>query len=59
MQEAHFVIPKPEAVAPGLKRVNEIKEHLEHGGYAITPDWVEARSLATVASIILQEVLDA
>lgn len=59
MQEAHFVIPNPAAVAPGLKRVNEIKEHLENGGYAVTPDWVESRSLATVASIILQEVLDA
>ncbi len=58
MQEAHFVIPKPEAVAPGLTRVNEIKDQLEHGGYAITPGWVEARSLATVASIILQEVLE-
>ena len=58
MQEAHFVIPKPAAVAPGLRRVKEIKAQLEQGGYAITPDWVEACSLATVAALILQEVLE-
>ena len=58
MQNCHFVIPKPEAVPEGLQKAREILDTLLNGGYAINQDFVEARSLATVACIVLQEVLD-
>ena len=57
MQDCHFVIPKPEAVSDGLKRSKEILDDLLNGGYEINQDFVEARSLATVATIVLEEVL--
>lgn len=56
MQNCHFVIPKPEAVPAGLARTKEILSDLLSGGYEITPDFVEARSLASVAEIVLSEV---
>ncbi len=56
MQDCHFVIPKPEAVPGGLKRIREIQHEIENGGYEINRDFVEARSLATVAAIVLSEV---
>lgn len=58
VQDCHFVIPKPEAVPDGLKRLNEILDTLLNGNYQINQDFVEARSLATVACIILQEVIN-
>ncbi len=56
VQDCHFVIPKPEKVANGLKRTEEILDNIVSGGYEINRDFVEARSLATVAAIILREV---
>lgn len=56
MQDVHFVLPKPEKVPQSLRRVEALLCELNTGGYAVTPDFVEARSLATVASIILKEV---
>ena len=56
MQDVHFVLPKPEKAAQSLSRVQEILTDLRTGGYALTGDYVEARSLATVAAIILKEV---
>lgn len=58
MQDCHFVIPKPENVPKGLKRSKEILDNLLSGGYEINQDFVEARSLATVAAIVLEEVLE-
>ncbi len=58
MQDCHFVIPKPEAVPDGLKRSKEILDTINNGGYTINQDFVEARSLATVACIVLQEALE-
>lgn len=58
MQDCHFVIPKPEAVPDGLERSKEILDNLLNSGYEITQDFVEARSLATVAKIVLEEVLE-
>ena len=58
MQDCHFVIPKPENVPDGLKRSKEILDNINNGGYTVNPDFVEARSLATVACIVLQEDLD-
>ncbi len=58
MQDCHFVIPKPENVPDGLKRTQEILHSILDGGYEINQDFVEARSLATVASIVLEEVVN-
>ena len=58
MQDCHFVIPKPENVPNGLKRSKEILDNINNGGYTINQDFVEARSLATVACIVLQEALE-
>lgn len=55
IQDTHFVIPKPEKVPEGLKRLEEIRKQLDTGHYALSYDLVEARSLATVAAIILEE----
>ncbi|MCI9274135.1 MAG: L-aspartate oxidase [Clostridiales bacterium] len=56
IQDAHFVIPKPEKVPEGLRRLEEIRSQLETGEYAVCSDYVEAHSLATVAALILEEV---
>lgn len=56
MQETHFVLPNPEKVPAGLARVREIRKLLTEGNFAVDCDFVEARSLATVATIILTEV---
>ena len=58
MQDCHFVIEKPEAVPEGLRRSKEILNTLNNGGYTINQDFVEARSLATVACIVLEEDLN-
>ncbi len=58
MQKCHFVIPRPELVPDGLKRAKEILNDLNNGGYKTDRDFVEARSLAAVAVIILEEVLN-
>ena len=56
MQRSYFVIPDMDAVRVGLKRVDTILMRLKNGKFAITPDYCEALSLATVAHIILKEV---
>lgn len=56
MQTAHFVIPDSSAVPNGLKRAREIRDLLLNGHYKIDHNFVEARSLACVACIILEEV---
>lgn len=57
MQSAHFVLPTPEAVPDGLQRAKRILNELKAKNYKLTPDLVEAKSLATVACIILQELI--
>lgn len=56
MQDCHFVIPQPKNVPACLGHAREILDDILNGGYEITPDFVEARSLATVACIVLEEV---
>lgn len=58
MQETFFVLPNDEKIESGLKRVNEIRQNLKEGDYAITIEYCEELSLATVASIILAEVYE-
>lgn len=58
MQKAYFVFPNYDEAEKGLKRITELKKQLENGGYAITPEFVETKSIVTCAYIILSEVLE-
>lgn len=55
MQKAYFVIPDEGAIHEGLKRIEAILKRLKNGKFAVTADYCEAVSLATVAYIILKE----
>lgn len=57
MQKAYFVIPDMNEAAKGFERVSEIRRMLDNGGYKLDHNYVEAKSLATVAYIILKEVI--
>ena len=50
------MLPKPEKFEESYKKVEEIIEKLFSESYEITSDLVEAKSIAVVASIILDEV---
>lgn len=55
MQSAYFVIPNVDELMGGLEKVTDILTVLDSGNFKIDRDYVEARSLATVAHIILSE----
>ncbi|MDY2863905.1 MAG: FAD-binding protein [Oscillospiraceae bacterium] len=57
MQKAYFVIPDIAEAVKGFERVSEIKRDLEKGDYIVDHNYVEAKALATVAYIILKEVI--
>ena len=57
MQKAYFVIPDIAEAVKGFERVAEIKRNLEKGDYIVDHNYVEAKALATVAYIILKEVI--
>lgn len=57
MQSAYFVIPDTQAATEGFARIQEMKALLDTQRFAVTPDFIEARSLVTVAYIILKEVI--
>lgn len=57
MQSSYFVIPDKKAAVEGFERIKEIKRELTEGNYVINPDFIEAKSLATVAYLILKEVI--
>ncbi len=57
MQKAYFVVPDVEEARKSIDRVREIKEQLETGGYEMTPEYIEALSIATCAYIILSEIV--
>jgi len=56
LQQSYFVLPDMESVRRGLPRIKEIYRQLVEGDYLINADYVEAKSLATVAWLILEEV---
>lgn len=58
MQESHFVVRNKEAAKIGFDRIREIKELLDRGDFEVNANYCEARSLATVAYIILKEVIE-
>lgn len=57
MQRSYFVVPDYVEAAKDIKRVTELKDLLDNGGFEVTPDYIEAKSLTTVAYIILSEVV--
>ena len=58
MQKAYFVFPDYDEAEKGFRRVSELKEMLDNGGFEVNADFVETKSLVTVAYIILQEILE-
>ena len=56
MQKCHFVLPNLEAARKYRNEVDEISARLNSKQFQITNDYLEARSLATIASIVLKEV---
>ncbi len=56
LQRAYFVIPDEGAIHESKKRIENILNRLKNGKFAVTADYCEALSLATVAYIILREV---
>lgn len=58
MQKAYFVFPDYDESKKGFRRVCELKDMLDAGGFEINADFVETKSLVTVAYIILKEILE-
>ncbi len=57
MQQSYFVIPDKKSAVEGFERVKELKKLLTDGNYIINDDYVEAKSLVTIAYLILKEVI--
>lgn len=57
MQQSYFVIPDPKGAVEGFERIKEIRSMLATGNYIVDSDYIEAKSLATVAYLILKEVI--
>ncbi len=56
MQDTYFVLPKPEKYQESFAEVDRIINDLITGNYELSIDFVEARSIAIVAGIILDEL---
>ena len=56
LQDAYFVLPKPEKYEESYREIEEIIKQLFSENFAISSDFVEAKSIAVTASIILEEV---
>lgn len=57
LQRSYFVTPDLAEATKGFARVQELRDQLEQNRYLVNRDYVEARSLVTIAHIILGEVL--
>lgn len=57
MQRAYFVLPDLDAAEQGLAQVVKIENRLKRYKFAVTVDYCEAKNLATMAGIILREVV--
>lgn len=56
LQDAYFVLPKPEKYEDSYREIEEIIKQLFSENYEISSDFVEAKSIAVIAGIILDEV---
>lgn len=57
LQESYFVIPDQEKAEKNFREVCRILRELENGTYLMNADYVEARSTAVIAFLILNEAL--
>ncbi|MGN1411260.1 MAG: L-aspartate oxidase [Oscillospiraceae bacterium] len=57
MQQSYFVIPDKKSAVEGFERIKELRKLLLEGNYIINSDYIEAKSLVTVAYLILKEVI--
>ncbi len=57
MQDSFFIVPDKNGVKKGFVEIENIKNMLENGEWKIDQDFVIAKSLATIAFIILKEEL--
>lgn len=57
MQHTYFVLPNVAELKAGLEKVTEIRKMLEENEYRLDRDYVEAKSLSTVAYIVLNEAV--
>jgi L-aspartate oxidase len=57
MQKSYFVIPDKKSLPANFERVKELRDMLLSKEYLVNSDYIEAKSLATVAYIILKEVI--
>lgn len=57
MQRSHFVIPDKKEATEGFKRIKEMRDNLLNSGYVVDTDYILAKSIVTVAYIILGEVM--
>ena len=57
LQESYFVRPYAQKIQENFSKVCELLHELEDGRYKINSDYVEARSTATIAFLILNEAL--
>lgn len=57
IQRAHFVTPNIEQARIGYKRICELLEQIKEGDFIVDWDAFEAKSLATICSIIFKEVI--
>ncbi|MCI8360442.1 MAG: FAD-binding protein [Clostridiales bacterium] len=57
LQRAYFVIPDYDAAERGIAQVESYRKRLYRSNFAVTPDFVEAKSLCRIAGIILEEVV--
>lgn len=56
MQKSYFIIPNIDEAKKGLPQIKEILTMLNSQDFALTTDYIEAKSLATIAYIILKEI---
>ena len=57
LQNSYFIVPDDEGIKIGFEKIKEIKTMLENGEYRHNQDYVIAKSLATIAYLILKEVI--
>lgn len=58
LQTTYFVLPESkELLLEGFERVKEIRAFLETNSFELNADYIEAKSLATIAYLILKEVI--
>ena len=56
MQNSYFIVPDKEGIRTGFEKIKNIKEMLENGNWKVDQDYIIAKSLATIAFLILEEV---